>query len=131
MTDDAHAGVAPPLDAAELRRGQEASRERIADLQARAMAARDQLAAERTTLTSPDRAVTLTVDPAGTLVDLSFAAVASRLPPAALARTVLRTYRSATAEAVARTQEVLRELVGDGAPVLDAIARTVTPEEGS
>jgi DNA-binding protein YbaB len=121
MTDE-------PLDAAALRERQQASRERIQDVQQRAERAKAELADGRHTATSPDRAVTVTVDAAGTLIDLAFAASIAKLAPTALAHTVLATYRQATRRAIAQTQATLRELVGKEAPVLDLIRASVEPE---
>lgn len=119
----------PLITAADLRERQRASRERVRQVQARAEQARTRLAEQRTTATSQNHAVTLTVDAAGTLVDLHFAAAAAKLSTTALAETVLRTYRHATTEAVARTQELLRDVVGADSPALDAIRATVSIEE--
>jgi DNA-binding protein YbaB len=107
--------------AAELRALQEASRARVEQAQRRATAAREQLRRERTTSTSSSRAVAVTVDAAGTLLDLTLGAGAAKLPPPALAQEILRTYRDATRKAVTRTQEIVRDLVGADSPVLAAI----------
>ena len=119
----------PLITAADLRARQRASTERVRLVQVRAEQARTQLAEQRTTATSQNHAVTVTVDAAGTLVDLHFAAAAAKLAPAALAETVLRTYRHATTEAVAHTQQLLRDLVGADSPALDAIRATLRTEE--
>ena len=117
--------------AAELRAQQEASRARVETMQRRATAAREQLRQERTTATGSSRAVAVTVDAAGTLLDLTLGAGVAKLPPNALAQEILRTYRDATRRAVARTQEVLRDLVGADSPVLAAIRATVAEDEES
>lgn len=116
------------VDAAALRERQRTSQERIRRVQQRAEQARAQLAENRHTATSPDRAVTVTVDAAGTLLDLAFVAAAAKLSPSTLAHTVLATYREATRQAVADTRATLRELVGADAPVLDLIGRSLEPE---
>jgi DNA-binding protein YbaB len=117
-----HPGATPgPIDAAQLRNRQVAARERIAAVQARALQAKATLESETTSATSPDRSVTVTVNAAGTLVDLTFGQSAGKLPHPTLARTVLATHRQATVEAVGRTEALMRDLVGDEAPVLDII----------
>lgn len=118
-------GRTPVIDAAQLRERQERSRQRIAEVQARAQQAKATLAAETSTATSSDRSVTVTVNAAGTLIDLSFASSANKLSLNTIANTVLTTYRHATAEAVQQTAAVMRELVGEDAPVLDIIRASV------
>lgn len=115
--------LAPPglIDAAALKHRLADSRQRVAAAQLRAQQAKASLEGQTTTAASPDRAVTVTVSAAGTLVDLSFAQSASKLPLSALARSVLATYRQATAEAVAMTEALMRSVVGDDATVLDLV----------
>ena len=85
---------------------------------------------QATTASSPDHSVTVTVGPAGTLLDLTLSPGASRVPMPALARTILATYRQATAESVRRTEDVLREVVGEQDPALDLVrASLAEPEE--
>ena len=131
MTDESLAGngsATPLIDAATLRERQRASQMRIQQVQARAQEAKARLAGERSTVTSSDRTVTVTVDAAGTLLDLTFTASAAKVAPAVLARTVLATYRQATQEAVGRTAQLVRELIGENEPVLDAIRASVEPD---
>ena len=64
---------------------------------------------------------------AGTLVDLSFGQSAASCRTAPWPAPSWPTYRQATAEAVTRTEALMRELVGDQAPVLDII-RASAPE---
>lgn len=128
MPAESHA--AAPIDAAALRARQERSRERIALVQRRAQRAKSQLEGRTTTATSRDRSVTLTVGPAGTLQDLTFGPNIAKLAPATLARTVLATYGEATKQAVEQTEAVVRELVGQGSPVLDLI-RASAPDPPS
>lgn len=132
MTDDSPTATGPVTglsSAAALRERVAASQARIEQAQQRALQAREQLAAARSSATSPDRSVTVTVDAAGTLLDLSVRPAAMKLPPERLARAVLTTYRTATAEAVGRTHEVMRELLGADVPALADIARSVTDAE--
>jgi hypothetical protein len=116
-----------PITAAELRARQEASRARIAAAARRAETARTQLAEQRCSASSPDGTVTVTVDAAGTLLDLGFGPI-GRLAPDQLARTILATYGAATRQAVTQTQALLRELVGPQSPVLDLIAQHAPTE---
>lgn len=116
-----------PLDAATLRERQAGSRDRIRKVQQRAQQAKATLDNERAEATSPDHSVTVTVNPAGTLVDLHLAEVAGKLPLRTLEQTILRTYRQASAQAVRRTEEVMRDLVGPDAAILD-IVRASAPE---
>jgi DNA-binding protein YbaB len=128
MTDDSPtAGAA--VTAAALADRVAASRARLEQAQQRAVQAREQLGAARSSATSPDRAVTVTVDAAGTLLDVSFRPAAAKLAPDRLARAVLATYRAATAEAVGRTKALMTELLGAEVPVLDDIARSVSEAE--
>jgi len=133
MTDESPTGAAPapPVTAAALRERVAAAHARLEQAQQRALRAREDLAGARTSATSPDRAVTVTVDAAGTLLDLALRPSATTLTADRLARTVLRTYRAATAQAVDRTRGVMRDLLGTDVPVLDDIARTVAEGEPS
>lgn len=117
------------IDAADLRERQQRSRAKIEAFQARALEAKATLDATTTTVTSSDRSVVLTVNPAGTLTDLTFNAPASKLPLPVLARTILATYRTATLEAVGTTESMMRDLLGDDAPLLDIVRASVPAAE--
>jgi DNA-binding protein YbaB len=122
------------VDAAALRERMESSRVRIAEAQSRAQQAKADLQGQTTTATSPDRAVTVSVNAGGVLTDLTFAAAANKVPLASLARTVLATYRQATAESAIRTEALMREVVGDGSPLLDLVRSGIAEsnqEQGS
>lgn len=117
------------VDAAALRRRIESSRARIAEAQTRAEQAKADLQGQTTTATSSDHAVTVSVNAGGVLTDLHFAASASKVPLATLSRTVLATYRQATAESARRTEALMRDVVGEGSPLLDLV-RTGIAESG-
>ena len=115
------------VDAAALRARIEQSRARVAEAQTRGRCGQGRAGGQTTSATSPDHAVTVTVNAAGTLVDLASPQSAAKLPLPSLARSVLATYRRATADAVAETEALLGDLLGFDAPVLD-IVRASAPD---
>ncbi len=117
------------ITAADLRAAQEQSRQRIAEVQRRALGARERYLSDTVSATSPDRAVTVTVNPAGNLVDLIFdQRAAAKLGLDRLQSTIMSTYRSACADAARRSQEIVAELAGDNSDVL-AMMRADAPSE--
>ncbi len=109
-------------DAAQLRERIDRSRRRIEAAQSRAQQARATLADSTVTVTSTDHAVTVTVNPAGTLLDVTFGPSAQKLPLPALSHSLLAAYRRAAGDAVERTEAVLRDVLGAGAaPALDLV----------
>ena len=83
-----------------------------------ASAKRD-LEATRTTVTGAKRAVTVTVDSYGKLLDITFPTKSYRsMPPAELSKLLVDTIDKARSQAVAATADALGGLAPPGAPVI-------------
>jgi DNA-binding protein YbaB len=86
---------------------------RFAALRARAEGARARLADNQATAASPDGAVTVTVNAGGQLEQLRFGARADARTATQLADVIMKTYRTACAEAAARTIDILADISGE------------------
>ncbi|MFP5019263.1 YbaB/EbfC family nucleoid-associated protein [Pseudonocardia phyllosphaerae] len=85
-------------------------RDRIETVRADAERAAEQIRRVRATARSDDGAVTVTVDSSGALTALDLGVRADDLPRARLAELVLRTARSAAADAAAQVQAAVAPL---------------------
>ncbi|WP_018684156.1 YbaB/EbfC family nucleoid-associated protein [Actinokineospora enzanensis] len=101
--------------------------QRTATLLAKAENAQAMLAENSVTATSPDRAVTVTVNPGGGLTSLVLAPEAERLSHQRLSALIMTTYTQAARQAAARTMEIMSGLVGGDSEALD-IVRQAMPE---
>jgi DNA-binding protein YbaB len=118
----------PMITAADLHEHQRRTMERIQTAQVRAQAAKAELAANTVTKSSPDRAVTITVNPGGGLMQLKFGPGAERKPLSQLAGVIMSTYRAATTEAVAQTMELMQRAVGDDAETFRVLRANIPPQ---
>ena len=118
----------PTVTAADLHEHQRRTIERIQSAQVRAQAAKTELAAHTVTKFSPDRAVTVTVNPGGGLMQVKFGPSAERKPISQLAGVIMSTYRAATAEAVAQTMELMQQVVGDDPETFRVLRANIPPE---
>lgn len=111
-------------DPHEWMREQEA---RTANLLAKAQDAQVQLAQNTVTLASPDRSVTVTVNPGGGLTALSLTPDTERMGHRQLAGLILNTYTQAARQAATQTMQIMSGLVGADSEALD-IVRQAMPE---
>ncbi|MCO1657470.1 YbaB/EbfC family nucleoid-associated protein [Pseudonocardia humida] len=88
-------------------------RARLAELEARAGRAQDALARAEATATSPDGAVTVTVDPAGGLRALVLSDRATQMGRTQLAATIVATAGTARRDAAAEAIAAMSPLLGD------------------
>ncbi|ONF71490.1 YbaB/EbfC family nucleoid-associated protein [Amycolatopsis keratiniphila] len=102
---------------------------RSAALLAKAEQAKADLENNVVTLSSPDRLVTVTVNPGGGLTSLSLSPQAQERPPAQLASLIMSTYRKATTRAADRTLEIMAGLTGQDSEAVDFIKSTLPPRE--
>lgn len=102
--------------------------ERLQDIGHRAARAHGALAGIEATATSPDGAVSVTVDPAGALQGLELGERSGDLTREQLAATVLRTARQARAEAARLAAAAVAPLLGEGSTAM-AMFRSRLPEE--
>ena len=108
--------------------------QRVADVAARAQAARTRIAAVHGTETSADGAVTVTVDVQGGLASLRFGPAASALDLDALASSIVTTSRKARVRAARAAADALEPLLGaDSAAMAEVRARipTEAPLDGA
>lgn len=117
-----------PNSAAEFLERQQRTKQRVAEVQRRTQAAKAELAEAATTQTSPDRTVTLTVNPGGRLSALTFGPDATKKTPAQLSATVLDTYRKACRAAVSRTIQVMSEFTGGDESALATLRQNLPAE---
>lgn len=88
-------------------------RARVAGIAERAQAVRARIASVRASATSPDGAVTVSVNVHGALEDLSFGAAAESMSLPDLAHTIVRTARKAGMQAATAGAEALSPLISD------------------
>ncbi|WP_414937256.1 YbaB/EbfC family nucleoid-associated protein [Amycolatopsis sp. cmx-11-51] len=103
--------------------------QRSAALLAKAEQAKADLENNVVTLSSPDRLVTVTVNPGGGLMSLALSPQAQERPPAQLASLIMSTYRKATTRAADRTLEIMAGLTGEDSDAVDFIKSTLPPRE--
>jgi DNA-binding protein YbaB len=104
--------VPPGAGAEALERVAEQQR-RFAALRARAEGAQARLADNQAVVSSPDGAVTVTVNAGGQLLQLRLGAKADGRGSAALTELIMTTYRRACAQATARTVDILADISGE------------------
>ncbi len=117
----------PVRDPREWIREQE---QRTAALLAKAEQAKTELENNVVTLSSPDRLVTVTVNPGGGLTSLALAPQAQERPSAQLASLIMSTYRKATERAADRTLAIMAGLTGEDSDAVEFIKSTLPPREG-
>jgi YbaB/EbfC DNA-binding family len=103
---------------------------RVAGIAERAQAARQEIAAVRGIETSGDGAVTLSVNAAGALEDISFGPAADTLSMRELASTILRTSRKARIRAATAGADALVPLIGANSAAMDQV-RSAIPDDAS
>ncbi|ANN16379.1 hypothetical protein SD37_12445 [Amycolatopsis orientalis] len=103
--------------------------QRSAALLAKAEQAKTDLENNVVTLSSPDRLVTVTVNPGGGLMSLALSPQAQERTPAQLASLIMSTYRKATTRAADRTLEIMAGLTGEDSDAVDFIKSTLPPRE--
>ena len=107
----------------------------LQDLKQRADETRKQLKALTGTQTSPDGAVTLTVNAGGQLQNLTFGPAADSIPKTKLAELILATARQAQAKADSQITKVMAPLIGDDSPAMHRLKEEIpvfdTPDDAS
>jgi DNA-binding protein YbaB len=101
--------------------------QRTALLLAKAEDVQARLAQNTVSHTSPDRVVTVTVNPGGGLTGLTLTPDADRMDHRQLANLILTTYTQAARQAATHTMEIMTDLVGPNSEALD-IVREAMPE---
>lgn len=96
-------------------------RTRLTDLEARAGRAQDALAHAEATATSPDGAVTVTVDPAGGLRALVLSDRTSQMTRTQLAAAIVATAGTARRDAAAEAVAAMAPLLGDSSRAMDLL----------
>jgi DNA-binding protein YbaB len=103
--------------------------ERLQDIEERAARAQAALAAVEATATSPDGAVTVTVDAAGVLQGLVLGERSGELTREQLAATVLGTARQARSDAARLAAATVTPLIGEGSPAMAMLCSGLPREE--
>lgn len=104
--------------------------QRTAALLAKAEQAKAELEQNVVTVSSPDRLVTVTVNPGGGLTSLTLSPQAQEKPSAQLASLIMSTYRKATARAGERTLAIMAELTGgEDSEAVEFVKSTLPPQE--
>ena len=98
---------------------------RSAELAEKAEQTKRELAESATTVSSPDGAVSVTVNPGGVLIDLSLSRKADDLSFTQLQTVIMQTYQRATARAAARTVEIMAPLLADAPDSLAFLKSTM------
>lgn len=98
---------------------------RVEGIAQRAQQARQQLAAVRGDATSSDGSVTVSVNVQGGLEDLSFGPAADSLPLPDLAKTILRTSRTARVRAATAAADALVPLVGNNSAAMEMVRANI------
>jgi DNA-binding protein YbaB len=106
-------------------------RDRLTELEARAERAQDALARAEATATSPDGAVTVTVDPAGGLRALVLSDRSTRMSRTELAAAIVATAGSARREAAAAAAAAMAPLLGDRSEAMRLLRAQVPAEAPS
>jgi DNA-binding protein YbaB len=96
-------------------------RDRLAALRARTERAQDALAHAEATVTSPDGAITVTVNPAGALQRLVLSERSTGMTRVQLAAAVLATARTAQQEAAERAMAAVAPVLGEGSEAMRAL----------
>jgi DNA-binding protein YbaB len=106
-------------------------RDRLAALRARTERAQDALAHAEATVTSPDGAVTVTVNPAGALQRLVLAEKTTGMTRVQLAAAVLATARTARQEASQRAMSAVAPILGgEDSDAMRALRSSIGAAEG-
>ncbi|MGW4502742.1 YbaB/EbfC family nucleoid-associated protein [Micromonospora sp. NPDC004336] len=107
----------------------------IASRAARARELSSQMQALRGTATSPDRAIQVTVDSSGLLVDLRLDERTRQRSAAHTARQILETTRAAHADLLSRITEATTEILGaedpTAAALVESYRRRLDPDRGT
>ncbi|OLR93847.1 YbaB/EbfC family nucleoid-associated protein [Actinokineospora bangkokensis] len=104
--------------------------QRTAALLATAQDAQAQLAQNSAVVTSPDRAVSITVNPGGGLTALTLSPDADRMGHRRLAALIMSTYQQAARQAATRTMEIMAGLVGPDSEALDLVRQAMPAAPG-
>jgi DNA-binding protein YbaB len=96
-------------------------RDRLTELQARTLRAQDALAAAEATVTSPDGAVTVTVNPAGALRALVLSERTATMTRTALAAAVLATAQTAQGRAASAAMAAVAPLLGQDSEAMSVL----------
>lgn len=107
------------------------STQRFEALRVRGVDAQARLAENHTTATSPDGAVTVTVNAGGQLEQLRLGAKADGKSAPQLTEAILKTYRKACAEAVARTIDIMSDLSGENSITVSTLKSSLPSEVAS
>ena len=99
--------------------------QRTSALLAKAQDAQARLAENTVRHTSPDRAVTVTVNPGGGMTALELSPDAERMSHRQLASLILTTYNQAARQAATQTMEIMSGLVGQNSEALDLVRRAM------
>jgi DNA-binding protein YbaB len=101
---------------------------RFEALRERAEGAKAQLAENRSTVSSPDGAVTITVNAGGQLEQLRLGAKADGKTMGQLTEAIMKTYRSACADAAARTINIMSDLSGEDSVTVTSLKANLPAE---
>ena len=105
----------------------------VAGITARAEQAKEQIKNLAGTATSPDGAVTVTVNGSGSLRDISFGERADELPRTQLASAIMATARRAQAQASQQILAIMAPLVGEDSDAMrfvrEQLPSTAEPEQ--
>lgn len=96
-------------------------RDRLAQLSARTARAKEDLARAEATVTSPDGVVTVTVNPAGTLLGLVLSDRTANLSRTDLAAAIMSTARVAQNRAARQAAEAIGPLVGEHSEAMQMV----------
>jgi DNA-binding protein YbaB len=98
----------------------------VSNLKQRAEEAKKQLKALTGTLTSPDGAVTVTVNAAGALQSLSFGPRADEMSRAQLSALILSTARRAQAKAAGGITQIMAPLIGENSKAMEFVKEQIS-----
>jgi DNA-binding protein YbaB len=101
--------------------------ERMSALRGRAESAKQDLEDNNVTLTSNDRAVTVTVNGSGSLLSLQYGSRAEGMSTQMLATKTMQTYQKACAEAAQRTTAIMSGLLGADSDAMDILKAAMPP----
>lgn len=124
MTDSPHPHPVDPFDQFT------AFTEELDGLRAKAEKVQERVRNATATATTRDGAVSVTVGPAGALVDLKFTAQAYRQPPEMLAALVLSLAGRAQRQVGAEVSRAYADLVGEGSPAMDVLQEFLPADTG-
>jgi DNA-binding protein YbaB len=82
---------------------------------------KEEIAAIRATVTSPDRTVTVTAGPGGTVFDIRLSEQVMQSPPQVVSGSVMTTLRLAVAEGARQQAAIVQRYLGDRMNILDRV----------